>query len=154
MACGMVGSPEIRLGFQVMEEHLHLSPSSHDSCGVSLPHYLPLFYWQHLYGLVVYILFCVAVLIYISQGIYFIFRNKVRSGDKVEQWRRLYGDVIGAVALILGFSFILIFSNGKIRERALWDLAFSLVGVVLSSAIFALPSLFSKRSKRASSVKA
>ncbi|RSN77471.1 hypothetical protein [Candidatus Methanodesulfokora washburnensis] len=114
----------------------------------------PSFYWQHLYGLVVYILFCVAVLIYISQGIYFIFRNKVRSGDKVEQWRRLYGDVIGAVALILGFSFILIFSNGKIRERALWDLAFSLVGVVLSSAIFALPSLFSKRSKRASSVKA
>jgi cytochrome bd-type quinol oxidase subunit 2 len=98
-------------------------------------------------------LFCVAVLIYISQGIYFIFRNKVRSGDNVEQWRRLYGDVIVAVALILGFSFIIIFSDGKIRERASWDLALSLIGVVLP-AIFTLPSLLPKRSKRVSSVKA
>lgn len=113
----------------------------------------PSFYWQHLYGLAVYILFCAAVLIYISQGIYFIFRNKVRSGDKVEQWRRLYCYVIGAVALILGFSFIIIFSDGKIRERALLDLASLLVGVALP-AIFTLSLLLPKRSKRISSVKA
>jgi hypothetical protein len=57
MACGMGGSPEIRLDLQVMEEHLHLSPSSHDLCGVFYLIICPSFYWQHLYGLVVYI-FC------------------------------------------------------------------------------------------------
>ena len=69
----MVGSPEIRLGFQVMEEHLHLSPSSHDSCGVSLPHYLPLLLLAApLWASCVHFVLCCSADLYISGNLFHI----------------------------------------------------------------------------------